>query len=406
MDLDAIQQALRERNIDAWLFYDHHHRDPIAYRVLGLPDGLMVTRRWYYLIPAKGEPIKLVHKIESGHLDTLPGTKKQYAGWQELFDSLKLILAPFRDVAMQYSPNNFVFTISMVDAGTADMIRGLGKNIVSAADMIAKFEATLTEEQIQSHFAARDVIDAVTAEAFKEIGRRVRGGGTHEHEIQQFFMEAFRRENMVTDDPPIVAVNANSGNPHYEPSASRPVAIREGDFVLLDVWAKKNTPGAVYYDITWVGIVGKAPTARQQEIFKIVSEARDIGVKTVQEGVAGSASASTSASTATSGSASSGQPIAGWQVDHAVRGHITQAKYGDYFIHRTGHSIGTEVHANGANMDDLEIHDERRILPNTLFSIEPGIYLPEFGVRLEVDVLVRPGSAEVTGKIQREIVTI
>ena len=388
MDLSAIQQALRERNIDAWLFYDHHHRDPIAYRVLGLPDGLMVTRRWYYLIPAKGEPIKLVHKIEAGHLDTLPGTKKQYAGWQELFDGLKQMLAAHRNVAMQYSANNTVFTISMVDAGTADMIRGLGKNIVSAADLIAQFEATLSDEQIQSHFAAGKVIDAVTAEAFQEIGRRVRNGGTHEHEIQNFFKEAFARENLTTDDPPIVAVNANSGNPHYEPSANRPVPIREGDFVLLDVWAKKNTPGAVYYDITWVGVVGKAPTERQREIFKIVSEARDLGVKTVQDAV------------------SAGKALAGWEVDYAVRGHIQQAKYGENFIHRTGHSIATEVHSNGANMDDLEIHDERRILPNSLFSIEPGIYLPEFGVRLEVDVLVRPGSAEVTGKIQREIVTI
>jgi Xaa-Pro dipeptidase len=388
MDLSAIQQALRERNIDAWLFYDHHHRDPIAYRVLGLPDGLMVTRRWYYLIPAKGEPVKLVHKIEAGHLDTLPGTKKQYAGWQELFDGLKQMLAAHRNVAMQYSANNTVFTISMVDAGTADMIRGLGKNIVSAADLIAQFEATLSDEQIQSHFAAGKIIDDVTAEAFKEIGRRVRNGGTHEHEIQNFFKEAFARENLTTNDPPIVAVNANSGNPHYEPSASRPVPIREGDFVLLDVWAKKNTPGAVYYDITWVGVVGKGPTERQREIFKIVSEARDLGVKTVQDAVSG------------------GKSLAGWEVDHAVRGHIQQAKYGENFIHRTGHSIATEVHSNGANMDDLEIHDERRILPNSLFSIEPGIYLPEFGVRLEVDVLVRPGSAEVTGKIQREIVTI
>jgi Xaa-Pro aminopeptidase len=388
MDLAAIQQALRDRNIDAWLFYDHHHRDPISYRVLGLPDGLMVTRRWYYLIPAQGEPAKLVHKIESGHLDTLPGTKKQYAGWEELFSSLKQMLASHRDIAMQYSPNNFVFTISMVDAGTADMIRGLGKNIVSAADLIAKFEATLSDEQIKSHFAARDVIDAVTAEAFKEIGRRVRNGGTHEHQIQQFFMEVFQRENMVTDDPPIVAVNANSGNPHYEPSASRPVPIREGDFVLLDVWAKKNTPGAVFYDITWVGIVGKSPSDRQYEVFKIVREARDLGVKTVQNGVASS------------------KGLAGWEVDRAVRGHIKEAKFGDHFIHRTGHSIGTEVHSNGANMDDLEIHDERRIVPNSLFSIEPGIYLPEFGVRLEVDVLVRQGSAEVTGRIQEEIVTI
>jgi Xaa-Pro aminopeptidase len=388
MDLSAIQQALRERNIDAWLFYDHHHRDPIAYRVLGLPDGLMVTRRWYYLIPAKGDPVKLVHKIEAGHLDTLPGAKRLYAGWQELFDSLKTLLAGQRDIAMQYSPNNIVFTVSLVDAGTMDMIRGLGKNVVSSQDLVAQFEATWSEEQIRTHFAARDRIDAITAAAFPEIGRRVRSGGTTEHAIQQWFMESFARENLVTDDPPIVAVNANSGNPHYEPRADRPVPIREGDLVLLDVWAKQNTPGAVYYDITWMGFVGKSPSDRQREIFKIVTEARDIGVKTAQDAIA------------------AGRPIAGWEVDRAVRGHIKRAKYGDYFIHRTGHSIGTEVHANGANMDDLEIHDERRILPNSCFSIEPGIYLPEFGVRSEVNVLVRPGSAEVTGKIQREIVTI
>jgi len=388
MDLAAIQNALRERNIDAWLFYDHHHRDPISYRVLGLPDGLMVTRRWYYLIPAKGEPTKLVHKIEAGHLDSLPGVKKQYAGWQELFEQIKQMLAAHRDVAMQYSPNNIVFTVSMVDAGTADMIRGLGKNIVSAADLIAQFEATWNEEQIKTHFEARDVIDAVTAEAFKEIGRRVRNGGTTEHEIQNWFKEAFARENMTTDDPPIVAVNANSGNPHYEPSASHPVPIREGDFVLLDVWAKKKKPGAVYYDITWVGFVGKTPSERHKEIFNIVREARDLGVKTAIDAVAAR------------------KPIAGWEVDHAVRGHIKKAGYGNYFIHRTGHSISTEVHSNGANMDDLEIHDERRILPNSCFSIEPGIYLPEFGVRLEVDVLVRATTAEVTGRIQQEIVTI
>jgi len=387
MDLTAIQKALRERNIDAWLFYDHHHRDPIAYRVLGLPAGLMVTRRWFYLIPAKGEPTKLVHKIEAGHLDTLPGTKRLYSGWQELFDSMKGLLASHRDIAMQYSPNNLVFTISLVDAGTVDLIRGLGKNVVSSQDLVAEFEATMNDDQIGTHYAARDIIDRLTAEAFQEIGRRVRNGGSYEHEIQQWFMDAFKRENLVTDDPPIVAVNANSGNPHYEPSAKKPVPIREGDFVLLDVWAKKNTLGAVFYDITWTGVVGK-PTDRQREIFKVVSEGRDIGVKTVLDAV------------------SAGRPIAGWEVDRAVRAHIKKAGYGDYFIHRTGHSIGTEVHANGANMDDLEIHDERRILPNSCFSIEPGIYLPEFGVRSEVNMLIRSGSAEVTGKIQREIVTI
>src|SRR5450432_1208912 len=215
MNLAAIQSALRERNIDAWLFYDHHHRDPIAYRVLGLPEDLMVTRRWFYLIPAEGEPQKLVNKIEAGHLDSLPGKKRTYAAWQELFEMLKQILSKQRDIAMQYSPNNLVFTISLVDGGTIDLIRGLGKNVVSSCDLVAQFEATLTEEQIKSHFAARDSIDAITASAFQEIGRRVRSGGTHEYEMQQWFMEAFRRENLVTDDPPLVAVNAGSGDPHY-----------------------------------------------------------------------------------------------------------------------------------------------------------------------------------------------
>ena len=388
MNLNAIQSALRERNIDGWLFYDHHHRDPIAYRVLGLPQSLMVTRRWYYFIPAEGEPVKLVHRIEAGHLDTLPGKKLQYSGWQELFDQLKGILAKYRDIAMQYSPNNLVFTVSLVDAGTVELLRGLGKNVVSSGDLVAQFEATWSEEQIQTHYAARDAIDAITADAFQEIGRRVRAGSTTEHQIQQWFMEAFRRENLVTDDPPIVAVNANSGNPHYEPRADSSFPIREGDFVLLDVWAKKNTPGAVYYDITWTGFVGKAPSDRMRGVFTIVRDARDAGVNTVLDAV------------------SSGRTIAGWEVDRAVRNHIKKAGYGDYFIHRTGHSIGTDVHANGANMDDLEVHDERRILPNSCFSIEPGIYLPEFGVRSEVNVLVRPGKAEVTGKIQREIVII
>src|SRR5579862_9218045 len=333
MDLPAIQAALRERNIDAWLFYDHHHRDPIAYRVLGLPEGLMVTRRWFYLIPAQGEPSKLVHKIEAGHLDSLPGSKRQYSGWQELFDSVKALLAAHRDIAMQYSPNNLVFTVSLVDGGTIDLIRGLGKNVVSSADLVAQFEATLSDDQIKTHFAARDKIDAITAEAFKEIGRRVRNGGTTEHKIQQWFMEAFKRENMVTDDPPVVAVNANSGNPHYEPTAAHDVPIREGDFVLLDVWAKLNQPGAVYYDITWTGFVGKAPSDKHREVFEIVRDARDIGVKTVLDAIA------------------AGKPIAGWEVDRATRAHIKQAGYGDYFIHRTGHAIATDVHANGANMD-------------------------------------------------------
>jgi Xaa-Pro aminopeptidase len=305
-----------------------------------------------------------------------------------LFEQVKVMLSPYRDVAMQYSPNNLVFTISLVDAGTVELIRGLGKNVVSSCDLVAQFEATWSAEQIQSHFAARDSIDAITEAAFREIGTRARNGGTTEYKMQQWFLEAFRRENLETEDGPVVAVNANSGNPHYEPHAEGSLPIREGDFVLLDVWAKKNTPHAVYYDITWTGFVGKAPSDKMKQVFATVRDARDAGVKAVIDGIA------------------AGRGLAGWQVDKAARDSIKQAGFGEYFIHRTGHAIGTDVHANGANMDDLEIHDERQILQNSCFSIEPGIYLPEFGVRSEVNVLVRNGQAEVTGKIQRELVII
>ena len=388
MNLSAIQSALRERNIDAWFFYDHHHRDAIAYRVLGLPEGLMVTRRWYYVIPAHGEPQKLVHRIEAGHLDTLAGSKREYSSWQELFDNIKAMLDPYKTVAMQYSPNNIIFYVSLTDAGTVEFVRSLGKNIVSSGDLVARFEATLTDEQIKTHYEARDRIDRITAEAFKEIGRRVRNGGTNEHEMQTWFMEQFDREGLVTDDPPIVAVNKNSGNPHYGPDANNSAPIKQGDWVLLDVWGKLNKPGACYYDITWTGFVGNNPGDKHREVFDIVTRARDAGAKKVIEAIGAR------------------QQLQGWQVDDATRAVIQHANYGKYFVHRTGHSIGSEVHANGANMDNLEIHDERQVLPNSCFSIEPGIYLPEFGVRAEINMMVREHSAEVTGRIQKEIVLI
>jgi Xaa-Pro dipeptidase len=281
-----------------------------------------------------------------------------------------------------------VFTVSLVDAGTVELVRSFGKNIVSSADLVSRFEATLLDEQIETHFAAGKKVDAITAAAFREIGRRVRNGGTNEFDIQKFFAESFQREDLVTDDLPIVAANANASNPHYGPSAEHHSPIREGDLVLLDVWAKQNKPGAVYYDITWMGFVGKAPAQKQREVFEVVKQARDAGVEKVKAAIA------------------AGQKIAGWEVDKATRDVIENAGYGKYFIHRTGHSIATEVHGNGANMDNLEIHDERQILPNTCFSVEPGIYLPEFGVRSEVNVLVRKGAAEVTGKVQSELVII
>lgn len=388
MVLSSIQAALRACKFDCWLFYDHHHRDPISYKILGLPESLFVTRRWFYVIPAEGDPIKLVHRIEAGNLNALPGSQREYSSWRELWDNLKAMLEPHKSIAMQYSPNNLIPYIGLVDAGTVELVRSFGKEIVSSGDLVARFEAAWTDEQIKSHFAARDSMDPIVAEAFKEIGRRVRNGGTTEYDMQQWIAEAFRREDLIAEDLPIVAVNANSGNPHYEPRLETSARIKPGDFVLLDVWAKKKMPNAVYYDITWTGVIG-APSEKQAKIFNIVRDARDAGVKKVQEAFAAK------------------RKIAGWEVDEATRAHIASAGLAEFFTHRTGHSIGVTVHGNGANMDNLETKDEREIIPNSCFSIEPGVYLPgEFGVRSEVDVLTRNGSAEVTGKIQRELVLI
>jgi Xaa-Pro aminopeptidase len=384
--IQTIQQELQKRGMDAWLFCDHHHRDPIAYRILGLPESLMVTRRWFYLVPAQGLPVKLVHRIEAFHLDSLPGEKREYAAGFELTTKLKELLGSTKNVAMQFSPNNLIFTISLVDAGTVDLVRSMGVNVVSSADLIAKLEAVWTPQQIATHFAARDSVDRITTAAFQEIGRRVSAGGTTEFEIQQWLMEAFRRDNLVSDAPPLVAVNANSSNPHYSPTAQRNSPIRRGDFVLLDIWAKKNVPDAVYYDISWTGFAGTQAPDRIRDIFEIVRRSRDAGIQKVQQTLA------------------AGKKLAGWEVDKASRDVLEAAGYGSYLNNRVGHSIGTEVHGNGAHMDNFEVHDEREVIPNTCFSIEPGIYLPEFGLRSEINMLTHESSAEVTGMIQQELV--
>jgi Xaa-Pro aminopeptidase len=388
MNLPRIQSVLRERKFDAWLFYDHHHRDPIAYRVLGLRADLMVTRRWFYLVPANGEPQKLVHRIEAGHLDSLPGAKHSYSSWEELQQNLKEIVQSYPKLAMQYSPQNAIPYVGLVDAGTVELVRSFGVNVLSSGDLVSEFEAVLTDEQIASHYVARDAVDRITEEAFKVIGQRVRNGGTHEFEIAQWISEAFRRENLISHDTPIVGVNSHSGDPHFEPRADRSRRMKEGDFVLLDIWAKTKEPNSCYYDITWTGFIGKSPSEGHQKIFKVVRDARKLGSETVVQAFA------------------TGRKLAGWEVDKAVRDFIHEKGYGDKFIHRTGHNISSSIHGNGANIDNFETKDEREILPNTCFSIEPGIYLPEFGVRSEVNVVTRPGKAEVTGRQQEELVLI
>jgi Xaa-Pro dipeptidase len=386
MDLARIQEALRREKLDGWLFFDHHQRDPLAYRVLGLPPNRHVTRRWYYLIPAEGEPRGIVHRIESGVIDPLPGEKAQYSSWQEQHARLGELLKGARRVAMQYSPLCAVPYVAMVDAGTVELVRKQGVEVVSSAELIQEFEACLTEEQFASHVEAGVLVDRVREGAFRFIADRM-AGGVDELTVRDWIRDEFRQAGLVTDSGPIVGVNAHAGDPHYGPRPETNVAIRPGDLVLLDMWAKLDRPRAVFYDITWTGFCGDAPD-RIRNVFEIVRDARDAAIRTV------------------SGAAAKGREIRGFEVDDAARAHIRSKGFEDRFVHRTGHSIGEEVHGTGANMDNLETHDDRRILPGSLFSVEPGIYLPEFGIRSEVNVFVRPNSAEVTGQIQTELVTI
>jgi Xaa-Pro aminopeptidase len=393
MDLEAIQTALREAGFDGWLFYDHHHRDPIGGRILGLDEKAHVTRRWYYYVPAEGEPRKLVHRIEQGRLDSLPGAKGLYSSWQELAAGLDAMLFDAQRIAMQYSPNNAIMYVSMVDAGTVEFLRGLGKQIVSSADLVSQFEAVLNEEQIASHGVAQEAIDRIVAEGWQEIARRLRPSGAGsgwltEFDLVGWLSEAMRREGLVWANGPDVSVNANTSDSHYEPTVEKSAPIGEGDFVLIDIWGRVDKPGSVFYDITWTGVAGREPTEREQLVFETVRNARDAAIATVEQAFA------------------AGRAISGWEPDDAARAVIKAAGFGEFFTHRTGHNIAQELHGSGAHLDNLETHDERRILPNTCFSVEPGIYLPEFGVRSEVNMLTAPGKAWVTGRVQRELVRI
>jgi Xaa-Pro dipeptidase len=390
MNLEAIQSALRDANLDGWLFYDHHNRDPLGLRILGLPPDGHVTRRWFYLIPATGAPQKLAHRIESGRLDSLPGQFHSYSSWQELESSLDAMLAGTETLAMQYSPRNAIMYVSMADAGTVELIRSFNKQIVSSANLVSQFEAVLTDQQLESHLEAGRRIDALLAEAFVEIGRRARTSGTSEIAMVEYLESAMRANGLTWEHRPNVSVGPNSADSHYEPTPESSRPIRPGDFVLIDIWGKLATePNSIFYDITWTGVVDRKPTEREQLIFATVRDARDAAIAAVTQAYAHD------------------QPIAGWQADQAARDVIRAAGFANFFTHRTGHSIAADLHGSGAHLDNLETHDERLILPNTCFSVEPGLYFPgEFGVRSEVDMITRKGSAQVTGRIQTELLRL
>jgi len=390
--VSRIQQAIREQpGLDGWLFYDFRHLDPIAYRVLGLDPALHVTRRWYYWVPARGTPVKVQHRIEPHVLERLPGDVQLYVSWREQHAALKSLLQSAKRVAMQYSPMNAIPYLSRVDAGTIELIRGCGVEVVTSADLVQRFEAVWDEKQLASHQVAAEGLRAIVDEAFGFVGASLAvGRALTEYGLQQYILSRMQVHGLVTSSPPIAAVNAHSADPHYGPLPEGSAPIRPGDLVLIDLWAKQPRAGSVYADITWTGFVGQTVPARYQEIFQIVRRARDAAVSFVQ------------------GRVRDGVFPFGWEVDDVCRQVIQDAGYGNYFVHRTGHSIGEEVHGNGANIDNLETQDARRLLPGTCFSIEPGIYLrDEFGIRSELDVYLSACEAIVYGQpVQTELVRI
>jgi Xaa-Pro dipeptidase len=389
MQIEAIQAALREEHLDGWLFFDHHQRDPLAYRILKLDPHRVASRRWYYFIPAKGEPQGLVHAIESGVLAGLPGDIRKYSSWTAQVDGLHRLLSGSRKIAMQYSPNCSIPYVSLVDGGTIELVRGAGVEVATSANLVQLFEARWTAEQLDMHLEAGRRVDRVRAEAFQKIAAALACAQTiTEWDVNRFIRAGFETSGLITDHGPIVAVNANMSDPHYEPQPDGSREIRKGDAVLIDMWAKLDRPSAVFYDITWTGYCGATPPSALQNIFDVVTSARDRAIQRVQTAIP------------------RGELIHGFDVDDAARTYIKDQGFGDYFVHRTGHSIGEEVHGTGANMDNLETHDDRRIIAGTCFSVEPGVYLPEFGIRSEVNVYVSATEARVTGEVQRKLVTM
>ena len=390
-----IQQALREiPGLDGWLFYDFRGSDPLAYRVLHLNRNRHVTRRWYYWVPAKGTPVKLLHRIEPRALDELPGDTLLYVSWDEQRSCLARILEHATQVAMQYSPLNAIPYISRVDAGTIELIRSCGIEVVTSADLVQQFEAVWDNHQLASHRDAAEKLRRIVDEAFAHVGASVTAGTARkpltEYGLQQFILARIQEHGLTTSTPPIAAVNAHSADPHYGPDEQGSDEIAPGDLVLIDLWAKRPEPGSVYADITWTGHVGSIVPPRQREIFGIVRDARDAALAFVRTRIA------------------AGHFPCGWEVDEVCRKVIRDAGYGDRFLHRTGHSIGEEVHGNGANIDNLETRDGRRLMPKTCFSIEPGIYLTgQFGIRSELDVYLSDREAIVFGQpLQTEIIPI
>lgn len=387
--IKAAQKYLKENKLDGWLLYDFRRTNPIAVDFLHL-SGIQ-TRRWFYLIPRRGEPKGLFHRIESHNFDGVPGHRELFSSWRELEAGLEAMLSGVKKVAMEYSPKNAIPYVSRVDAGTIELVRSFGVEVVSSADLVQMFQAVLTPEEYQTHLYAARSLNEIKDTAFALIAEKIKAGTpVHEYEIQRFIWDQYPKYGMIADDPPIVAVNANASNPHYQPTKEVSSPIKREDLVLIDLWAKKDSVGSIYGDITWMGYVGDRLPEEIAKIWAVVTRARDEAARFATDRIA------------------KGLKTLGCEVDDVARGVIEKAGFGTNFTHRTGHSIGTEDHGNGANIDNFETRDDRELVPGVCFSIEPGIYLEGlYGFRTEIDMFLHPKRVEVTTQpVQRDILLL
>jgi Xaa-Pro aminopeptidase len=390
INVAAVQDALRAHGLDAWLLYDFQGANPVAYKMAGMgAAGHLATRRWFYLIPATGEPRALVHAIERYNLDHLPGGKTVYAGHEQLETGLATLLRGVPRVAMEYSPRCAIPYVSRVDAGTIELVRSFGVEVVSSGDLMQQFESRWSDAAVATHRQASAALYRIKDRAFESVARRLRDGvPTTEYDIQQQMVGWFGEEGLVAESAPCVSAQENAGNPHYLASAAVHRVIRQNELVLLDLWGKLATPGAVFADITWIGFVGRDVPERMTRAFAAICGARDAAVDVVQA------------------AARQGRDVRGFEADRAARHVLQDAGFGDAILHRTGHNLGENVHGNGAHLDDYETHDERRLLPGSGFTIEPGLYFTDFGVRTEINMVWTDSGPEVTGPRQAAIVTL
>ena len=390
LDIGAVQKALRADGLDAWLLYDFHGSNPVSFRLAGMGGaGHLATRRWFYLIPQSGEPKALVHAIEQYNLDHLPGSKAIYAGRTQLHAGLAQLLKGLTRVAMEYSPNCAIPYVSRVDAGTIELIRGMGVDVVSSGDLIQQFESHWSDAAIATHRAASEKLYRIKDQAFEEVANRLRAGvATTEYDIQQKMVGWFKDEGLISDSAPCVSAQENAGNPHYLATAATHRMIRKDELVLLDLWGKLDKPGSVFADITWIGFTGPNVPDRMSKAFGAICGARDAAVDVVQD------------------AARAGREVRGFEADKAARQVLIEAGFEDAILHRTGHSLGENVHGNGAHLDDYETHDERRLLPGSGFTIEPGLYFKDFGVRTEINMVWADNGPEVTGPRQKAILSL